>query len=208
MGMESIAFMRQNENPGTLTPSNFTVHVYPFTTLPDLISHIHPKFVIMATGRALFHLEEDAREALLQKFPTLTTILNLSMAWSSILVDRTRMEEDRSYWPPYNPGLTNDGDSGCHGDHDDYGGDNNDGEYKDKATQTDRLAIDGDNNIDTGTKKGRYTTHGKRRGKHHCSPVRTTVGHNCQPGTEGPSKEAQFQQLDPGPAYDVEIPIA
>ena len=36
-----------------LNPSNLEYHVYPFTTLTSVKSHIHPRFVIYNTGRVL-----------------------------------------------------------------------------------------------------------------------------------------------------------
>ena len=115
-GMEKIAFMRQNGDPATLTTSDFTVHVYPFTTLPDLVSHIHPKFVIMATANAVAGLMDDAQGAVLQQFPILLTILKLSSAW------RYRIPNDAqsniSYWPPGDPNDSDDGDNGNNGDDD------------------------------------------------------------------------------------------
>jgi hypothetical protein len=59
MDMDDVAFMQQNEVSGTRSPTHFTVHVYPFNTLPVLVSHIHPKFVIMATADAVSSQKDD-----------------------------------------------------------------------------------------------------------------------------------------------------
>jgi hypothetical protein len=229
--MEKVAFMRQNEDPETLSTNNFTVHVYPFNTLPVLVSHIHPKFVILATAQAVANQEEDATQALVQRFPTLGTILRLSLAWMHLIPERAK--EDQSYWPPYYPSDNSDDE--------DNGGDNGDDEeHQDNVTEKGRLslkrrraeaptgnrpqtrsaakrpaqmAIDGDNVIeDTRTEKGRCNPHRKRwRGKRHCSAVMTTVEHNRQARTEGWSKEALInwsKQCNPEPARDVEIRVA
>ena len=41
MGMERIPITRQNERPGVMSANNFTVHFYPFDTLPVLCQS-HP----------------------------------------------------------------------------------------------------------------------------------------------------------------------
>jgi hypothetical protein len=127
MGMEKITFTRQNEDSENLSANNFTVHVYPFNTLPVLVSHIQPKFVIMATTRAVSNLEGDATRALIRQIPTLETILRLSSAWTNFIPDHAK--EDRSYWPPYDPGPTD--DTGGEGN----GGGDDDDDDQDKVTE-------------------------------------------------------------------------
>lgn len=54
--MLDIPILRQDQlpAPGTAAfPNMFTIHTHPFTTLPPLESHVHPKFVILETGRKL-----------------------------------------------------------------------------------------------------------------------------------------------------------
>ena len=230
MDMKGIAFSRQNDYSGPVSVDNFTVHVYPFNTLPVLVSHIHPKFVIMATAKTVFRQEQDAIQALIQQFPTLETILKLSLAWRNFIPRRAK--EDRSYWPPYDPSSTDDEGNG-----DD---DKDDKDCQDNVTEKGRLRLkrrtaepptrnrpkirraakrpaqmanDGDNDIeDTRTEKGRYNPHRKRdRGKRHGSAVMAMVEHNRQAGTEGWSKEALInwsKQCDPEPARDTEILVA
>ena len=48
--------------------------------LPDVVSHIHHKFVIMVTGRVVYNLEDDARNLLKEQFPVVNIILKLSEA--------------------------------------------------------------------------------------------------------------------------------
>ena len=126
--MEKIAFMRQNEDPATLTTNGFTVHVHPFTTLPDLVSHIHPKFVIMATANAVATLNHDPRQALLRQFPTLVTIDDLYLAWMRPIPRNAK--ENESYYPPDDPSNDDDG-----------GDDENDKDYEDKGTEKGRLYL-------------------------------------------------------------------
>ncbi|KAF8698513.1 hypothetical protein AX14_001128 [Amanita brunnescens Koide BX004] len=112
--MEKISFTRQSSDPATLTANDFNVHVYPFTTLPVVVSHIHPKFVIMATGAVIAGRSRlDVRQALFQQFPTLQTILTLSVAWGSAVPDDA--EENESYWPPDDPNDDDDDDNGDNG---------------------------------------------------------------------------------------------
>jgi hypothetical protein len=114
--MERVAFTRRNEDPGTLSANNFTVYIYPLNTLRVIVSHIRPKFVILATARVVSNLEEDATRALIRQIPTLETILRRSLAWRNVIPDRAK--EDQSYWPPYDPGPTDDSDGEGIGDDD------------------------------------------------------------------------------------------
>jgi hypothetical protein len=228
MGMEGIAFLRQNEYPGTLSADKFTVHIYPFNTLPVLVTHIHPKFVIMATTKAVSRQEQGAIQALIHQFPTLEMILKLSPAWRNFIPQRVK--EDRLYWPPYDPSLTDDSDDEGNG-----GDDKNGKDCQDKVTERGRLGlkrrraesptgnrpktrraakrpgkmvVDEHNDIeDTRTEKGRYNPHRKRdRGKRRYFAVMAMVEHNRQAGTEGWSKEALInwsKQCDPEPVRDV-----
>ena len=51
--MEETAIYRQNTVDKPTKPTDWTVHCHPFSTLPLLESHLHPKFVIYETGRKL-----------------------------------------------------------------------------------------------------------------------------------------------------------
>ncbi|KAF8692826.1 hypothetical protein AX14_002379 [Amanita brunnescens Koide BX004] len=236
--MEKIAFTRQNGDPATLTTNDFNVHVYPFTTLPDLVSHIHPKFVIMATADAVAGLKNDAQDAVLQQFPILLTILHLSSAWKyRIPYDA---QSNVSYWPPDDPNDDDDDNNGDDGD------DDNDKDYEDKGTEKGRLYlkrrraqspainrpttrsagqplvqmdVGGDHDSEeVCTEKGRYKPRYKRiRRKRHCSDggrlsaVMTLVQDNRKAGTGGWSKEALAdwsKQCAPEPEPNVDILVA
>ena len=134
MGMERIPITRQNERPGVMSANNFTVHFYPFDTLPVLVSHIHPKFVIKATAEAVTSQTEDISQPLIQQFPILDMIVKLSLAWNNSTPDRAK--EDRSYMSPHDPSSTDDSDDEGNGSDDE---DNN--EYQNKVTERGRFDL-------------------------------------------------------------------
>lgn len=182
--MENIPITRQNKYPGTMSANNFTTHFHPFSTLPEVVSHVHPKFVIMATAEAVTSQRIDTIHALLHQFPILGMIIQLSSSWTSIVPDHAK--EDQSYLPPHDPSPSNDGDDkgnrGNDKDHDDYqdskttqGGHSN---LKRRRLEPPLLhsaenpAQKDDDIKDTTMEMGQYNGHGKQhQGKQHCSAV-------------------------------------
>ncbi|KAK7686098.1 hypothetical protein QCA50_010910 [Cerrena zonata] len=99
--MLDIPILRQDREstaPGTAAvPDMFTIHTHPFTTLPPLTSHVHPKFAILETGRKLKELFKTSREEhppidlgrLTHSLDTLTTFKNdLEQQYAAAEVDQ------------------------------------------------------------------------------------------------------------------------
>ena len=119
--MEENVLLRQNDSI-PLSHDAFTTHLYPFTTLPALVSHIHPKFVIVSGGSKLYSMPTDKFEALAQTSPILITILKLYISWSVPVPAEAK--SDPTYWPPY-PDYDGDDDD----DEGNGGDDPNDKDY-------------------------------------------------------------------------------
>ncbi|KAH7921539.1 hypothetical protein BV22DRAFT_1122097 [Leucogyrophana mollusca] len=161
--MKGIAFTRQHATPVDLSPDDFTVRVYPFDTLPVLVSHIHPKFAIVAAGMRLSTLQAEDVSALADAFPILPKIVALYRAWTGPCP--ANAQENDSFWPPYNP-SDDDAD-----DDDDRGDEPRDKDYNDAVTE-----------------KGRYRSKTRNRARD-ASPTENrtrTRGANQRPGqTDG-----------------------
>ncbi|KAF5348152.1 hypothetical protein D9756_010774 [Leucocoprinus leucothites] len=99
--MEDIAFSRQTATDASPVPDNFTTHLYPYDTLPFLVSHIHPKYAIVSAGQNMSCLPLDRLQALVQSFPRLINIMVLYRAW--MFHPPINNREDDSFWPPYDP---------------------------------------------------------------------------------------------------------
>jgi hypothetical protein len=77
--MDTICITRQaTDHPN---PTNTVVHYHPYTSLPDLPCHIHPKFVILTLGEQLSSLVDEVLNSLLEGYPILTKILILYNSW-------------------------------------------------------------------------------------------------------------------------------
>lgn len=78
---------------------NFSIHSYPFDTLPLLESHLQPKFVIYNAGEKLAVLGHRLYDKLIDSFPGLSSsfslILSLYAAWT--LPPPDDAGEDSSY---------------------------------------------------------------------------------------------------------------
>jgi hypothetical protein len=90
-----------------------TLHGYPYKTLPNLESHLHPKFAIFDAGRKLKNLTQQSDKPLpeirdlLINYPALYMIQNLYNAWVQKVpanalrelsyIDNSKVEE----FPPY-----------------------------------------------------------------------------------------------------------
>ena len=116
--MENLRIVRQDFIPSdSSTPvsdANSTIHMCPFDTLPQLESHIHPKFVIVNAGAKLVKLATVDVLKLVEDFPRLSSIITLYNAWTRELAEKEL--KDPSFDPDFN---VNDND----GDGDDSGGD-------------------------------------------------------------------------------------
>ncbi|KAJ3564508.1 hypothetical protein NP233_g8249 [Leucocoprinus birnbaumii] len=131
--MEDIAFSRQTLTGAPPIPNDFTTHLYPYDTLPVLISHIHPKYAIVSAGAKLSKLPRDRVHALLQSFPRLLNIMHLYRAW--IFPPPANFAEDDSFWPPYDPSDEKDNEDN------DEGGKPRGKDHKDTITEKGRCRI-------------------------------------------------------------------
>ena len=78
-----------------------SVHEYPYRTLPQLESHIHPKFVIYNAGEKIHRLwdeDVDASEAFNKDYPDAKMALDLYTAW--IKKTPKHSLKDKSYINP------------------------------------------------------------------------------------------------------------
>ncbi|KAF5326005.1 hypothetical protein D9611_000520 [Ephemerocybe angulata] len=80
-GMEHVGITYQHERPPTSNEC-FTTHVYPFKTLPLLISHIQPKFVLMAFARLIAYIVPKPHlRDLVKEYPQLSRVRRLYSRW-------------------------------------------------------------------------------------------------------------------------------
>ncbi|KAF7759893.1 hypothetical protein Agabi119p4_11588 [Agaricus bisporus var. burnettii] len=83
--MRSICIARQENHPHDrpVATTDFKIHVHPFDELPELHSHLHPKFAIVELGRKLSTFNQATLEKLLVSHPILIRIIVIYKAWSS-----------------------------------------------------------------------------------------------------------------------------
>ncbi|EKM78401.1 hypothetical protein AGABI1DRAFT_114689 [Agaricus bisporus var. burnettii JB137-S8] len=86
--MKQNRILRQNEHAPPPNKDQFTIHFYPFDTLPPIRSHLHPKFVIFELGRKFHELVEKdsaAANAAVSSYPILDRVHRIYAAWSHSL---------------------------------------------------------------------------------------------------------------------------
>ena len=115
-------FIPTNGTPPS--PTHYSIHLYPFKTLPLLKSHIHPKFTIFDAGSKLSVLKIDLIKKLINAFPSLATIMDLYAAWTRFL-PKDLYEEDPSY---------NISDDNSNSDNYNDNNDNNDEDYDNRTS--------------------------------------------------------------------------
>ena len=83
-------------------------HIYPFDTLPPLVSHLHPKFIILDAESKLESLGQISALKLINDFPIVSSIMLLYSAWSQ----QPRAEDQQEQDPLYNAPIDhNDNDN-------------------------------------------------------------------------------------------------
>lgn len=100
--MERMAIMCQSTplTPVTSTvdllpiASDFTVHMFPFDTLPPLVTHLHPRFVICNTAQKM---RSVPLSAILHSSPILLKIVSIFEAWTRPIPLRCLID------PTFNP---------------------------------------------------------------------------------------------------------
>ncbi|KAF7759613.1 hypothetical protein Agabi119p4_11308 [Agaricus bisporus var. burnettii] len=94
--MRLYPIIRQNEHAPPPNRDQFTLHFYPFDTLPSFRSHLHPKFAIFELGRKFTKLTErnpTAADAALSSYPILHVIQFLYLLWLHPGEDKSSFEE-------------------------------------------------------------------------------------------------------------------
>jgi hypothetical protein len=83
--MQRLPIIRQivrPSNPELMLPDDFVAHLYPFSSLPLLRSHLHPKFAIVYAGRILATTASTHMPQLTIDYPSLSHIVTLYSAWT------------------------------------------------------------------------------------------------------------------------------
>lgn len=121
--MKLLRISRNN----SISPSDdgYVTHVHPFTTLPSLKSHLHPKFAIVNAGRKLQRLEDIEMQNLIAEYPSLEKINKLYSAW--LRPPPLHSSTDLSFHPPRD--HRNDSGDDDNGD----GDDPTDGDYENRT---------------------------------------------------------------------------
>lgn len=166
--MESIAIHRQNTVPAPDTPlstNDFKTHTYPFTTLPLMTSHLHPKFAILEAGRKLETLETNNVAELIGSYPSLGDVVVLYGAWTRAVPGNAMA--DRTYNNP------DENDSSDHDDDRREEDSSNDEDYKDNRSQH--------------TSCGRYGS--RKRCAPHGSPTPSSKRPRREGGTHGQKRK-------------------
>ncbi|PPQ80315.1 hypothetical protein CVT24_000414 [Panaeolus cyanescens] len=84
--MDDIYLARQSSD----SPSQVDIHEYPFDTLPLLISHVHPMFVLMHTSRVCYSdsiLPMGAVSRFDERYPIVRRLNIIYCAWASMVPD-------------------------------------------------------------------------------------------------------------------------
>lgn len=112
--MKMIPLIRQNDKPDApsrvLRANDIPIHLFPFRDMPLLESHIHPKFVILETGRKLRLLKPKLLEDLGKTYssPVYNQTLDIYDAWTAPLPEDAYNDETFNY--KVDPDGSNPGD--------------------------------------------------------------------------------------------------
>ena len=96
-----------------ISTDHFSIHLYPFKTLPLLKSHIHPKFDIFNAGAKLIDLTAVDVSKLVEDIPGLSSIITLQDAWTR------KLAENELNDPTFNLPKDNGNGNGSGDDNDD-----------------------------------------------------------------------------------------
>lgn len=125
--MENIGITRQKVSHSPPSGANsFSVHTYPFKTLPLLQSHIQPHFAIAALGMLLHNqgtVPQTRLNELIAMYPSVRKIFRLYVTWKIAANSQENLEvclKNKTYAPPAEDGSEvdelaseSDGDSDC-----------------------------------------------------------------------------------------------
>ncbi|EKM76572.1 hypothetical protein AGABI1DRAFT_108662 [Agaricus bisporus var. burnettii JB137-S8] len=83
--MRSICIARQENHPHDrpVATTDFKIHVHPFDELPELHSHLHPKFAIVELGRKLSTFNQATLKTFFATNPILIRVHVIFKAWTS-----------------------------------------------------------------------------------------------------------------------------
>ena len=110
--MQESIIVHQDRTPPSSQPKTgrkqFSMHTYPFRTLPFLPSHLRPEFAILEAGRQLHHLPEAERAQFIRQVPLLEQISNIYSAWTTQLPPHAMEDESFASKPmPLDPSQPN-----------------------------------------------------------------------------------------------------
>jgi hypothetical protein len=123
---EDLVIIRQRDvrEIGEDASDVITAHGHPYKTLPNLKSHLHPKFAIFDAGRKMKDLSQQSKiplpelRKLLSDYPALTMIQELYNAWTQ-KIPADALEElsyvNVSNVEVFSPYDDNDGDTNYYG---------------------------------------------------------------------------------------------
>ncbi|KAF8987923.1 hypothetical protein BDQ17DRAFT_1374563 [Cyathus striatus] len=96
--MDDVTFIRQNDTTATTQqPETYTEHKFPFDTLPKLVSHIHPKFVLAGVGYFLYAASRDQFLKNYHKYAIFEKIGNIYLLWTS--PNSLDVDDDPTFYP-------------------------------------------------------------------------------------------------------------
>jgi hypothetical protein len=75
-----------------------TLLIYPYSSLPTLKSHLHPKFAIFSAGMKLRSLDDAELDKLHDEYSSLSKIIKLYTAWGRVISRKAK--KDKSYIDP------------------------------------------------------------------------------------------------------------
>ncbi|KAH6892776.1 hypothetical protein BKA70DRAFT_1440579 [Coprinopsis sp. MPI-PUGE-AT-0042] len=97
-GMENLALMRQIKHPAQA--NGFETHLHPFQQFPKIVSHIHPRFAIMALARSARTVRSPGLRDVCQIFPSIKKLMIVASSWTRMLPPENILEEDPTYMDP------------------------------------------------------------------------------------------------------------
>jgi hypothetical protein len=100
--------VKEDRNANPPSPTDYSIHGYPFDSLPLLKSHLHPKFAMYDAGRKLEKVKINPNEInrLQHLFPSLSSIVAVYDAWKQLPTkeqqqDPTYVSNDNDVRPDY-----------------------------------------------------------------------------------------------------------
>ncbi|KAH6892775.1 hypothetical protein BKA70DRAFT_1233518 [Coprinopsis sp. MPI-PUGE-AT-0042] len=97
-GMDDIALTRQTKHPPQA--NGFETHLHPYRSFPKIVSHVHPRFAIMAFGLYAEAIPSSSLDNLCRTYPIVNELMTIVDSWNQLMLDDEEMEEDPTYISP------------------------------------------------------------------------------------------------------------